>query len=452
MLDSDINPLNHLPMKASPLRRLGIVLAMTVPVVLFAADGPSHADASYTSHAEGQIFHVTISNDKGSIPTLPDIDAGVGTAQASFTSFGGGVARAASPDAGSAASLPALLGAVVPGLIPTKQPIPFPSIATPGDITAQAGQGPQKVGTGPYELDAAVTSTSANARTSIGGSLDSDNGAATAMSTANITVGGDGSVTSSATSTVDGVKINGLLKIGEVTSQAQVVRDPTGGIHRSSNVDVNLIEVAGVSIGYHNGRFQTLLGNLPLPIDFTQVTNLVSKATKGMFTLRVAAAQNTPNGVVSGSLQLVEVVPPPPKCVAIPLPTPIVSGVTYCGTTTVVYDFGKAMVSTDYTVIPPPTVPPIGGGSTSPPTGGGSSYSPPPAAVGLPVMGAATPVGMAPTGTPVATTPAQVPLTEVSARFDDMSNIYLAIVGFAGLILLSSTCIRMLGVRNAWTS
>lgn len=444
-------------MMAVPHRRIPrIALVLTIAAAVSAVGAPAGAEASFASKAEAQTFHVTITNDEGSIPTLPQIDAGIGTAQASFSSYGGGLARAASPDAGSAASVPALLGAVVPTLIPKPLPFAIPSISIPGDITVQTGQKPAKVGTGPYALSAAVTDASASAKATLGGALDDENGVLRTLSKAEITVGEDDSVTATASSVVDGVRINGLVSIGRVQSEVEVVRDPDGTIHRSSETEIGLLKIAGLSFSFKDDQFLSPLG--PLPVSIKQVSKLLGTVTGGQFKLAVSEAKKTPKGMTSSSLQLIQTVPPPPKCVAIPLPTPVISGVTYCGTTTVVYDFGKASATTDYALIEDTPPPSDGGGSETetpiapPPADGGTD--PDLGSGDLPV--AAPPVDVEVPGAenPVLTSPAAdgPPLLSVSARFVDMANLYLALVGFAVLLLLSSTCLRLLGVRNKWTS
>ncbi len=430
--------------------RLGLGLAMVTPSVLLITGGPSSAESSFTARAEAQTFHVTISNDKGSIPTLPQLDAGIGSAAATFTSFGGGLARAASPDAGSAASIPALLGAVVPTLVPSPLPITFPSVALPGDVTVQAGEEPVTVGTGPYQVEAAVTDSESHARSSLGGAIDDDNGALRALSTAKVAVGEDGSVVATAKSSFEGLKVNGLVTIGRVVSTVAVTRDASGNITRESDLNISALDLAGFSIVYKDGQFVTAVGKVPVPLD--EVVKQLSTLTAGALDLEVVSAANTKNGIVGGTLRLTQTFPEPPECVAIPLPTPVLSGVTYCGTTTVVYDFGKAAASADLTPIPDAPEPPLvdGGGDdvSSPDLGSGPIAGPLPG-VELPLGETPVVAGQGPTVTaPVA----ENSLLAVNARFVDMSNLYLALVGLAGLILLSSTCIRMLGVRNKWTS
>lgn len=423
---------------------------LALPAMLLGLSAPSHAEAAFTARAEAMTFHVTVSNDKGSIPTLPQIDAGIGTSSATFSSFGGGVARAASPDAGSAASVPALLGALVPTLIPKPLPFPIPSISIPGDITVQSGQKPAKVATGPYALTASVSDRSSESKATLGGVLDDDNGVLRMVSTSKITVGEDDSVTATASSLVDGIRLNGLVSIGEVRSEVQVVRDPDGKIHRSANTRIGLLKLAGLTLEFENDQFKTPVGNLP--ISFTQIGNLLKTLTAGQFQLKVSEAKETDKGMVSGSLQLIQTVPPPPKCVAIPLPTPVISGVTYCGTTTVVYDFGKAVATTDYAVIPDP-----GGGDdggVTPPAAGPEVPVGPLPSGDLPVAFPPLDPGAVAPGVPVLTPTPEDPaaLLPVWARFVDMTNLYLAVVGFGVLLFLSSTCIRLLGVRNKWTS
>ncbi|RNL61064.1 hypothetical protein EFK50_16920 [Nocardioides marmoriginsengisoli] len=440
-------------MKAVSRRRaLGVSVCTAIPAVLLGLGAtPAHAEASFNARVDAQVFHVTITNDKGSIPTLPQIDAGLGTAQATFTSFGGGVARAASPDAGSAASVPALLGALVPTLIPKPLPFPFPSISIPGDITVQAGEKPAKVATGPYALTAAVTENTSESRATLGGALDEDNGVLNTVSTAKITVDDD-RVTATATSIVDAVRINGLVSLGRVQSKVEVVRDPDGKIHRTSDTKIGLLEIAGLTLEYKNDQFVTPIGNLP--ISLKQVGKLLSTATRGLVELQVVDAQETDKGMISGSLRLIQTVPPPPKCIAIPLPTPIVSGVTYCGTTTVVYDLGKASASIDYAVLPDEGDGDGGGGTVTPPGTGPVLPDTPLLPSGdLPVTSPPLIPGALEPALPVLTPPLDDPLLlGVRARFVDMSNLYLAVAGFAVLLLLSSTCIRLLGVRNKWTS
>ncbi len=432
--------------------RLCLGLAMVTPSVLLVTSGPSNAESSFTARAEAQAFHVTISNDKGTIPVVPQIDAGIGSASAMFTSFGGGTARAATPDAGSAASLPTLAGAVVPSLIPFPLPFAFPPLSAPGDISVQAGQDPASFGAGPYKLAAEVTDSQSSATASLGGEIDDDSGALRALSTAKVTAREDGSVLATAKSSYEGLRVNGLVTIGRVVSTASASRDSSGAITRESDLNIAALDLAGLSIVFKDGQFVTAAGKVPVQLN--DVIKLLSKLTAGALDLEVVSAKKTPNGIIGGSLRLTQTVPAPPQCVAIPLPTPVISGVTYCGVTTVVYDFGKAVAVADLTPIPDASAPPAAGGAA----GGGGVSSPDLGSgpIAGPLPGVDPPLAAAP-GAP-AQSPTVIdpvagnPLLGVNARFVDMSNLYLALVGLAGLLLISSTCIRMLGVRNKWTS
>lgn len=444
-------------MRSNARRGLRMVVAGTLATAFGALglSGSASADAAFDSVAGATGLRITLSNDKGAIPSFDKIDFGLGSAQATLNSFGSGQATASNPDPGVAGTLPALGAGLLPGFLPFALPVPIPALQYPGTVSVQTGQAPLERGSGPYRISAAMTSDgqsggTADARSVIGGRTSTDpadpTGALAQEVTARITAAADGRVVATSNAVVDSIIINGILTIARVNATAIADRAPTGKLTRTSSLYIGEISVAGVRAAYENGQFVAAGAGTPFPQG--EIENAVKTASGGQFELKIQPALETPNGVVAPTLQLIQKLPAPAECVSIPLPgVPVVSGVTYCGTTTAVYEFGRADAATNYTLTPGAVT-----GGVAPATAGqgpGTSAVP-----GVDLAGA----GVLP-NTAVGTTPATglVPttvggdLSKVAATID-LRTFYLVLGALALAGLLAAGFLGVLGVRNRWAS
>lgn len=422
---------------------------------------PASADAAYSSVVSAQNLHVTISNAAGSIPIAPQIDGGLGTAQAALDNNGQSSAYAASPDPGFIGTLPALAGSA----IPVPLPVPFPSIDNPTIAATGNGQPPVTIGTAAYQLHAEADDDNALASSVLGGTADGTSGAGTSTARSSIVHDKDGTVTASAVSDSSALTVLGLVALGQVHAEAKIIRSPFGDLTRSSDLAIGRLRVAGLTVGYVNGRF-TAAGT-DAPVDPALINGLVQTASQGRVSLSETPAHQTHNGIVSAALNITQTVPAPPGgCVTLPLDLPILGGVTYCGETKIVYTVGGAVADTFYQAFPTATdlsggfAGGLGTGTTVPGgTDTGALAGGPATAPDLSAPAAGAPPALAPAG-PTDSAPAPsvaVPrrglsLAGLISGQHGAADLYLALVA-AGLLALGAvTAIRVLGVRNAWAA
>jgi hypothetical protein len=415
--------------------------------------------SAFTATVGAQGTHITISNDAGSIPTFNELDAGLSTAQASLGSLGNSSATASNPDAGVVGTLPGVVETLLPQLLPSllkiKLPITPPPIDYPLTASAQNGQAPQTVGTGPVKLSASASETSATAKAVVGGTADGTSGAGIQTSIATTSIAADGTATATATTAISALDITNLITLGQIRSTASVTREPDGSIKRSSSMSVGFVDVAGLKAQFADGNL--LLAGTKTPLSIATLNTALHTLSGGHMTLTFQKAQQTPNGIISPLLELIINAPKPPKCVRIKLPTPIISGVAYCGVTTITYDVGRADASISYTVAPtiappastsPVSSPPVGSSvlpSTGPLTNpGGVSLPSTSGTSGIPSSGGTAPQ--------VANGGSQSLIQLAAQKQLDFTDVYAAIIGLAILGIAAATCLRYLGVRDKWTS
>lgn len=430
--------------------RLGLAGTLAASYGALGLGATARADAAFDSVAGATGLRITLSNDKGTIPTFEKIDFGLGSAQATLNSLGSGQATASDPDPGVAGTLPAIGAGLIPGLLPVPLPAPVPALEYPGTVSVQAGQAPAERGSGPYRISAAMTANGQNntatARSVIGGRTstapDDPTGALAQDVSADIVSAADGRVVATSNAIVDGLIVNGLLTIGRVNATAIADRAPTGKLTRTASLYIGEMSVAGVRAAYQNGQFVAATTGTPFPQG--SIESLVNTASHGMFQLKIQPALDTPNGVVAPTLQLIQTVPAPQNCVSVPLPgVPVLSGVTYCGTTTAVYEFGRADASTNYTVTDSQTGTPVAPGAA------GQA----PGAAALGPAGSVVPAGIA-VGSPTTLPTTALRSAEVSkvASTVDLRTAYLVLGALALTAVAAAGFLGLRGVRNRWAS
>ena len=445
------------------------------------ASGPP--DETFTATALAYGIDATLDNP--SIPLGLTVE-GVGpTAQAELDSLQQSTAFASFPYPGqTVAGLPGIAGAL----------IGFPTPAYPLFVSSGYGQHPADANVPGVALHSAVTLMTSTGKATVG----SD--ASGFTSTATSTEDGDGTVTATADTVYDGLQLAGELRLSALHSHVVAVRDPDGTLHTSSSTSIGQISVPGLSITLPMktpGSLPLLnpipglpqpppvnLPTLPLPsggqtiaspdIGFEDgaftITLPLPNGTKATFGLPAdtalaalkavgidasyQAAHPRSNGIDAGQLTLSTTIPAPPS-------NPLASGAT-----PVTYTLGRASATVDLHAVASSVGAPTGvtptTGSTDSTAGSAGSTTGAVGTTGTTGAGAGSlgalpggvtaPVGDVPGAAPPATVAqpgvqAQALVHHVPVR--DAADIYLVLVGAAGVGAAAALLFRTLGVRSA---
>jgi hypothetical protein len=238
------------------------------------ASAAAPARFSLSARADGMGIEVTAAG----LPLVPEGKAAFVTpasAQAlleSLGSFGDSRAFASAPYPGEfLVSLPTTINGLGAGILP-----PIPSF--PFYVSADAASGGHTEVVGPYEIaaDANPTAASADARIGLQTATPAI-GAVTAS--AEVRVQPDtGLLTADAVATVEPVKVNDLLSIGEVRSHVRLTYDPAqpdAGVRKETSFSVGTVSIAGVELGLTKDGL-TVAGQKVLPIDLTGLEALLA--------------------------------------------------------------------------------------------------------------------------------------------------------------------------------
>ena len=278
---------------------VGIAL-VGAPGLVGASEGDAIPGFSGSAAATG----IRITMKSSNIPfTDTPIDAGGPTAQVVADSGGTSQGYAAVPDPGPIViGGPGLAAGVlaggVPGVVPpTKLPQEPPGY--PFYVHSDAGAAPeQKLGSGPFELDA--TSTPGASKSSARTGLQAGDSAHAGLATSSAQIGpAGGTVVARATSRLEGLTA-GPLTIGAVTSVATETLDPSGKLTPSTELRVDGLKVGDVSFALSPQGFSGGGSTTPVPLNPSLETALKPSG----ITVRVVAAQTFPNRVVAPALEV----------------------------------------------------------------------------------------------------------------------------------------------------
>ena len=341
--------------------------------------GASEGDATPGFSGSAAATGIRITMKSSNIPfTDTPIDAGGPTAQVVADSGGTSQGYAAVPDPGPIViGGPGLAAGVlaggVPGVVPpTKLPQEPPGY--PFYVHSDAGAAPeQKLGSGPFELDA--TSTPGASKSSARTGLQAGDSAHAGLATSSAQIGpAGGTVVARATSRLDGLTA-GPLTIGAVTSVATETLDPSGKLTPSTELRVDGLKVGDVSFALSPQGFSGGGSTTPVPLNPSLETALKPSG----ITVRVVAAQTFPNRVVAPALEVT---------------MPFDSGpFQYKGTITLAVGFATAAMSAagDYTnAVPDVAAGPGPGSAVNGPSGGESAVGGPSSTGTAPLTGDAT--------------------------------------------------------------
>ncbi|HWB65634.1 MAG TPA: hypothetical protein VG708_02235 [Mycobacteriales bacterium] len=360
------------------------------------------------------------------------VDLGGPTAQAALDTLGTSTGYAALPDPGALLNsapglLTGLLGQGLAGLPPIKLG-KLPSY--PVEVASSVSQDPTvSTGVGPYRIAAASTTTSSTA-TATGGLQSGISGnVALLTSHAAVATSRDGTVTASASSTVQGLAV-GPLTIGEITSSASETLAPDGTLTPTSAVRLVGVSVGGIAVAITGNGLDIASTTVPLPVG-SLLSGLLDAAH---ISVKVLPAQTGHGRVIAPALQ-----------VTMPLKTSIGSGPgtvrLVVGSTTAALtaaSAGAASEPGDDASIPTTT------------SRGPGTQQPTRSAAGPPAV---SPVGSAGHGSVTAPTVAQEP-TATAARdaalldLFDTKTLYLALAGLAICVFVLGQLVRLLGVRG----
>jgi hypothetical protein len=235
-----------------------------------------------------------------------------------------------------------------------------------------------------------------------------------------------------AASTVDGFEaVGGLLRIGRVESHASARQDQGGEVVRSGGFEVQGISVLGLPVAVNQDGIDLAGNAVPVPIGET-VQSLLDASGLG---LRMLEPIETPNGIISGGLQITQEVNGLPNA---------------AGPAVVTITLGR---SAAFVTGPSDQPPPAADVSDQPPTdtGGGPLVDAP---VGeLPSFGSVDqPTSSGPVSTPAGSPPTAVPAQKIVAiETRGLGGVYLVLIAAAGLVGAAGSLFRRLAVRSPWT-
>lgn len=361
-----------------PRRRAGAVLAVGLATLsgALAFAGPARAgtDAYYDATARAIGVDATLSN-----PSIPIglVVEGIGPeADVHQTALQVGDAQAAFPYLGDTIpSTPGVLGGI----------LGVPTPAYPAAAYTTYGQPASDVNYPGVTLHAQSLAQDTVADAVVGTAASGGHSSST------INVGSDGSLTSTATTDLQGLQIGSVFSIGAVHAQAKAVADSTGKITRTSSLTIGQISVPGGAIsvpsttpgtipipipipgipnippqtvptipipvvggttlpvgdiGFENGYFTVTLPVLGMPQQFAVPAQAVLDTFKAAgITITYQAEQDTTTGVIAPVLHVSTTLPSPP------------ANMYFSGATDVTYTLGSAVATADLHPVPQ-----VGGG------------------------------------------------------------------------------------------
>lgn len=367
----------------------------------------------------------------GGVATDEPVDSGGPTGQASLDSVGDTDGYAAFPDPGAfIGSAPGLGAGALAGTPASALPTP----SYPLSVNASSTSPSASAGTGPQMLRATASPTAATGSAEDVVSVPGV-GSVTTTDRASVTVGSDGTVTATATTSVQGLTI-GPLKLGEITATATERLSPDGRVTPSTSISVVGARIGTVPVTIspsapNNATVNSILAAAGYKLSYASATELPGEieapALELTGPLQTTPATTTASHVtirIGTAIAALAASGPPPSA---PTPTFSLPGTTPPASV----GNGGVATSTAATPLPPAAV----GASTS-----------------APVVTTTTPSANASGASPVvaATAPAMVPSSLVDLF--DIRSLYLVLIAAALGTLIVAQLVRWIGVRGPWTS
>lgn len=433
--------------RSLPARRaqvlVGIAGALIVTVVPGAGVEASSTDQPFRAVAVGEGMRVSVAVPKF-VAVEQVVDGGGPLAQAVVDGLGTSSGFASLPYPGdNGVSGPS----TVAGLLGLPSPPAYPFYAASSYPVAPEA----KVALPGVSLESRSGNESSSAVARAGGDAGDS---AVVSSTARATAAREpsGVVVAEAVSTLDGVVIGGVLRLGSVFARAKAVRPTSGELIRESEFRIDGVTVAGQVVGFTDQGFVVAGTDVALPDDSPPAETLRQNGIR----IEYLAPSATPDGVASAAIVVTQQHQLPNA------PTIITT-----------YTIGRASAASTggagatLGALPPAQLPPSPGDLSVDPTGeGGSAGEPagspaePPVSLtdGLgatrgaePQVGAessAADVSSPPTGGPAADrfgSAAPTPLSQVARpralRSSSMAGLYLLVaLGAIVVVTLSRVC------------
>jgi hypothetical protein len=400
-----------------------VALMAPIPLVAFAAGSTASSQWEGSAAADGVRTGVQLA---GFLVVSDIVDAGGPATQAVVNSFGDSKAYAAFPYPGE---IVLTAHGLSQGAAPNYPLIAQSNPTRPTDDVTQ----------GPYSLHAQSADESSKAVAQAaagGGSL----AVATGRSTAEVVHDPDaGTVTADAESTLEGVSIAGVLRIGRMHSYAQVVSTPGEPAKRAADTEAADVEVAGQQVALTDKGLVLAGTDVPLPPDSTANAALSAAG----ITVRYLRPSGKGSSLVAPGFSI-----------------SVVQDVPGVGRATVTYVLGQAAVTAqaagaDLTGLtgsgPAVTVPggttPASGGST---TGGTSGPVAAPSGADL-TTGGGSPASAPVTASEPGAAPQVAGAYQPAAATASTASLYLVLAIGAVVMAGAAQLFRLLAVRLTWT-
>lgn len=284
------------PGRASAIVTGAVLAAVAVAVGsgLPAGAGPPGGFSSYgvLARADAATFEF-VDTSAPAVPEGQVLFVSPATSQALVDSAGQSVAFASAPYPGEViAAGPSMVNGFLPQGVPPLPPYPFiVSTSYPGAPSAEQVQGPTRVAAESAENDSrssavvgvaagAPSVASAQARSAVARDAETD------------------TLTAQAESRIDGLFVDPMLVIGEISSRAVLTARPGGEPTKETSFSVGTITVAGTTIGLTDDGFKLGPGALP----GQDLSSLMAVLHDAGITLTFLPARETPTSVDSAGL------------------------------------------------------------------------------------------------------------------------------------------------------
>ncbi|HWH28279.1 MAG TPA: hypothetical protein VNU26_04840 [Mycobacteriales bacterium] len=263
--------------------------AAAASAVALAVVQPVAAATSFQAVAAATTVSAQVSNPD-QLPLGATVETSGPTSQATVDQLGTSKAFASHPYPGDFA-----VGA--PGLANgAGSPVPVPDY--PFYVTSDVQNTPEARAEGPGYSLSATSSERASTGDAVGG-VTGDLTSGRSRATSTTTAAEDGRITATASSAVDSVVVDGVLRFTSVRSTVTVVRGTDGKTTRTSSLEADGVSVAGQRVGLVDGEL--VIAGTKIPLEGTPLGDVLDDAG---IAVSQTAAQDTPEGRTGGALQV----------------------------------------------------------------------------------------------------------------------------------------------------
>lgn len=276
---------------------VGAALAATASGSVVALVGPASAGAddsgAFSAVASASSFR-TLFGSPGRFAVDYYVDGGSPVAQAVVNGLGTSTAFAAAP-------FPGETFIAGPGLVAGVTGLPNPGNYPFYVTTSYPSQPDSKAANPGYDLKAHSEDSSSTATASHGGA-SGDNAVLNGVATSSASRDESGAVKADSRSDTKAVSIGDVLKVGNATATASVVRAPGADPVRTAGFAATGVSIAGQAVGLSERGFTLAGTNTPLP-DSSPLRKALSE--RGI-TVTYLARSDTREGVISPGLMITQ--------------------------------------------------------------------------------------------------------------------------------------------------